>query len=54
MFEVSFDPEVRMAYVKLTDHKIVQTFDSTHECGFEGMNIDMDADSQVVGIEFFL
>jgi uncharacterized protein YuzE len=54
VFEVSYDPEVRMAYVKLTDQKIVQTFGSDHECGFEGMNIDMDAESKVVGIEFFL
>jgi hypothetical protein len=42
-----------MAYAKVTDHDIVQTLTS-EELGFKGINVDVDTDGQVVGVEFFL
>lgn len=47
MIEFSYDPEVNMAYVKLSDVGIVETVDM----GEFGLKIDIGVDGTVVGYE---
>ena len=46
-FKLHNDPDAGMSYVKLTDGKIV----STETRGL--VNLDLDKDGKVVGVEFF-
>lgn len=46
MSEITYDPEVRAAYIKLSDARIVATREMRKD-----VLLDFDEDGQVVGIE---